>query len=244
MTPHSDDCHVLLSGRCLMNSTRLRTVTLIALVVGATRAGAQAPDPAVRLRQVLPPDVAARVIARAEQATQQHLPGRALEERALKFAARGVSSAAIEKAVTEQAQRMTQAQVVLRGARADAPSKDEIDAGAEALREGVDAASVAALARSAPSGRSLSVPLLVVGDLTTRGLPADQALETVLARLKARATDADLERLPDESSAAADAQHAANRNTGAAGEHSPAEHPVMRPMPRVSHPVMHRPGRP
>lgn len=219
-------------------------VGLIASVVMSARAGAQAADPAVRLRQVLPPDVAERVIAQAQQATARHLPGRALEERALKFAARGVAPAAIEKAVTDQAQRMAQVQTVLRDARAHAPSNDEIDAGAEALREGVDAPSVLSLARSAPSGRSLSVPLLVMGDLTTRGLPAKQALETVLARLQARATDADLERLPDESSAEAGAQGDANRSGAASGEHPASPHPVMRPASHAPHPVMHRPGRP
>jgi phage-related tail protein len=55
---------------------------------------------------------------------------------------------------------------------------------------------VSALAKSAPSGRSLAVPLYVIGSLIDRGLPSDQALQKVQERLQARATDADLQALP------------------------------------------------
>lgn len=75
---------------------------------------------------------------------------------------------------------------------------DEIDAGAEAMRQGVDGAAVSALAKTAPSGRSLAVPLFVVGSLVERGLPADQALARVQERLVARASDGDLERMARE----------------------------------------------
>jgi len=63
---------------------------------------------------------------------------------------------------------------------------------------GVDGAAVSALAQSAPSGRSLAVPLFVIGSLVDRGLPSDEALRRVLERLQARAADADLERLPEQ----------------------------------------------
>jgi hypothetical protein len=73
------------------------------------------------------------------------------------------------------------------------PSAEEIEAGAEALRQGVDGAAVSELAKSAPSGRSLAVPLFVIGSLVDRGLPSDEALARVLARLEARASDRELE---------------------------------------------------
>lgn len=231
-----------------MNRIRPRTVVLLAIAVFAGRVGAQAPDPATRLRQVLPADVAERVLARAADARQHHLPGEALEERALKFAARGVPAAAIEKAVDEQAERMARVQSVLRDARAQAPARDEIEAGAEALREGVDASSIAALARSAPSGRSLSVPLFVMGNLATHGTPAADALRLVSDRLQARASDADLERLPDESVARggqedsrdADARPATAPENGRHG----ADHPMPRPAAHAQHPVAHGGRRP
>ncbi len=75
---------------------------------------------------------------------------------------------------------------------------DEVEAGAEAMRQGVDGAAVSALAKSAPSGRSLAVPLYVIGALADRGLPSDEALKRVQARLQARASDAELQKIPGE----------------------------------------------
>ena len=77
------------------------------------------------------------------------------------------------------------------------PSSDEIEAGAEALRQGVDGAAVSELAKRAPSGRSLAVPLFVIGSLVDRGLPSDEALARVLAKLQARASDREIEEIPE-----------------------------------------------
>jgi hypothetical protein len=64
------------------------------------------------------------------------------------------------------------------------------------MRKGVDGAAVALFAKSAPRDRSLAVPLFVIGSLTDRGLTPGQALQRVLDRLNARASDADLESMP------------------------------------------------
>lgn len=185
-------------------SRRFRLSSCAILMAGALSASTgvnahgQAPeaDPSERLRQVLPSDVAERVLSRIAAARAQQLPAEALEQRALKFAARGVAPSNIERSVAEQADRMVQARSALQRARPQQPSGDEVEAGAEALRVGVDGAAVAELAASAPSGRSLAVPLYVVGSLVARGLPSDEALSRVQARLIARASDADLEQLP------------------------------------------------
>lgn len=166
------------------------------LVAGSLGAQAPAPDPSARLREALPAEVAERVIARIAEARARALPAVALEQRALKFAARGVAPAAIERAIGEQAERMAQAKAAIQAGRGGRPADAEVEAGAEAIRHGVDGAEVSALAKSAPSGRSLAVPLYVVGSLMDRGLPSDQALQRVNERLLARATDAELERLP------------------------------------------------
>lgn len=169
------------------------------LLYGAP-AGAQAPatDASARLRAVLPPDVAARVLARIAEARAQDLPASALENRALKFAAKGVAPADIERSVGEHADRLGRARRALDEARGRRADVDEVEAGAEAMRQGVDGAKVTALAQSAPAGRSLAVPLYVIGSLVDRGLASDEALKRVQARLQARATDADLETLPAE----------------------------------------------
>lgn len=172
----------------------------LALALSAQSTVAQTParDPSARLREVLPTDVAQRVLAKIAEARAQQLPAEALENRALKFAAKGVDPRSIELSVNEQAARMQIARAALVSGRASLPAGDEIEAGAEAIRKGVNGPSVSALARSAPSGRSLAVPLFVIGSLRDRGLSSSDALQRVLIRLKANASDTDLEGMPGE----------------------------------------------
>ncbi len=178
-------------------SIRRSILPTLALLAIAGSLSAQVPgvDPTARLREVLPGDVAERVIAQIAEARGRGIPAQALENRALKFAARGVAPADVERAVREHAQRLDGAQRALTAGRGSRPAADEVEAGAEAMRQGVDGAAVSALAKSAPSGRSLAVPLFVIGSLVERGLPSDQALAQVRDRLLTRATDAELERM-------------------------------------------------
>jgi hypothetical protein len=191
-----------------MRKYSLLAVLFVAPLIAAAPIGAQTPaqDPSARLREVLPADVAARVLAVIEAARSRGLPAAALENRALKFAARGVAPKDIERSTADQARRMIDVRDTLEHARGRKPSGDEIEAGAEVLRRGVDGSKVSALAKSAPSGRSLAVPLFVIGSLMDRGLPSDSALSRVLARLQARAADRDLERMPGELPAQANGQ--------------------------------------
>jgi len=193
---------------------------VVAWVVGAfvavaavMPAEAQAPsvDPIVRIKQVLPADVSTRVVALIDRARSSDLPAEALENRALKFAARGVDPRVIEQALNDEAQRMERVRDTLLKARGHKPEKDEIEAGAEAVRKGVEGAKVAAFARSAPSGRSLTVPLYVVGSLLDRGLPADSALRRVADRLSARVSDRELETLPNDIASQAVAKNGRNK---------------------------------
>src|SRR3954467_14628049 len=176
----------------------LSTVAMAALLAPVASAQTPAHDPSDRLKEVLPADVADRVLAKIAEARARQLPAAALEHRALKFAAKGVAPADIEKSVSDQTDRMAKANDALRSARSKTPSDDEVEAGAEAIRMGVDGKQVSELAKSAPSGRSLAVPLFVIGSLVDRGLPSDEALKRVQARLEARAADAEIERLPGE----------------------------------------------
>jgi hypothetical protein len=191
-----------LFGRSLPCAAALAALCAAAPLIAQTPSAAapaadrsKAQDPAERLRAVLPADVAERVLATVAQARARQLPAQALEARALKFAMRGENPAAIERAVTEHSARLARSQTTLSTARGGRPSNDEVEAGAEALRQGVDGAAVSALAKSAPSGRSLAVPLYVLGQLAARGLPSDEALARVRERLAARASDAELEQL-------------------------------------------------
>jgi hypothetical protein len=183
-------------------------VALSLILAGSPSAQMAAVDPSDRLREVLPADVAGRVLATIAEARAQSLPAQALANRALKFAARGVAPADIERSVADHLARMEQAREAIQRGRGVQAAGDEIEAGAEALRLGVTGASVSDLAKGAPSGRSLAVPLFVLGSLVDRGLPSDAALQRVLERLQARASDADLEQLP--------AQAGSGRAAGAA----------------------------
>ena len=188
------------SNKSLLPELTMRKIfnLAFALTVFASTASSQiaAKDGSSRLREVLPPDVAQRVIALIADARAQQLPADALENRALKFAAKGVDPKAIERSVGEQAERMAAARNSLAQGRQSPPAGDEIEAGAEAIRKGIDGQAISLLAKNAPAGRSLAVPLFVIGSLTDRGLPSDEALNRVLDRLKARASDADLESMP------------------------------------------------
>lgn len=183
-----------------MRFTRTLAQVLVASAVAMSVAGAQTPanDPSARLREVLPADVADRVLAKIAAARARQLPAAALEHRALKFAAKGVAPDSIEKSVSEQVERMGSAKQALDSVRGKKADGDEIEAGAEAMRKGVDGAEVSALAKSAPSGRSLAVPLYVIGSLIDRGLASNEALQRVQTRLQARATDAEIEALPSQ----------------------------------------------
>ena len=177
----------------------VKLMSVAAMTLSVSQAGAQTPaaDPSARLREVLPAEVAERVLARIAAARAVELPAAALENRALKFATRGVPAADIERSVSEQADRMQQAREAIERGRGNRAAGDEIDAGSEAMRKGVDGKQVSALARSAPSGRSLAVPLFVIGSLIDRGLAADDALLRVQERLQSRASDRELEGMPN-----------------------------------------------
>lgn len=183
-----------------INQRLLTLASGIGMVIVAASAGAQTPanDPPDRLRQVLPADVAQQVLAIIADARARGLPAQALENRALKFAANGVDPKKIGKSIADQEGRLEKAESELEDARGRKPGNDEVEAAADVSLKGVDGSAVSALAKSAPSGRSLAVPLFVIGSLVDRGLPSDAALQRVLDRLKAHASDADLQKLPGE----------------------------------------------
>ena len=213
-----------------MVKVRPVALLIISVLFAASAASAQTPakDPSTRLREVLPPDVAARVLAQIAGARARQLPAEALENRALKFAAKGVAPSDIERSVAEQVGRMDAARSALLAGRASAPAADEIEAGAEVIRKGVDGASVSLLARTAPSGRSLAVPLFVISSLTDRGVPATEALQRVLTRLQQKASDADLETMPGDlpAQAAAARDHGNDNNRGNRGNNGVSGRPA------------------
>ncbi len=165
------------------------TYLLAAALLPASLAAQQ--DPIERLSEVLPPDVSAQVIERIEGARARELPVQAAANLALEGVAKGRSGAEVLAAVEVLVSDMGRAQDALRGV-GRSPEEGEVEAATAAMRMGVDGETIGALARSQPSGRTLAVPLLVMGGLAERGLPSDQALAAVRERLAARADDAGL----------------------------------------------------
>jgi len=174
----------------------LQSVALLILApLGPAPLVAQGDTPAEAIERALPPDVAWRILARVAEARARGLPADAMARRALELSAKGVAPAEVETAVVGEAAELEAARRALgEGGRGDAVDED-VDAAGTAMRKGVSGPQVSELARSAPSGRALAVPLFVIASLVDRGLPADQALRRVLARLEARASDRQLEGL-------------------------------------------------
>lgn len=165
-------------------------IHLLALALLPVSLAAQQ-DPVVRLGEVLPPELAAQVVARVDAARELELPITAVANLALEGVAKGRSAAEVLTAVDQLVADMGRAREALEAAGHE-PGAGEIEAATTALRMGIDGEDVSDLARSGPPGRSLAVPLLVLGGLAQRGLPSDEALAAVSARLAARAGDAEL----------------------------------------------------
>jgi hypothetical protein len=162
-------------------------LTTAVCLLGVRPLSAQTPaaDPSVRLRAVLPADVAERVLARIAEARAKELPAQALEHRALELAAKGVLAADIETGISRHANRLGAARAALVQGGRDDPADEETEAAELVIRHGAGAA-ISDLAQTTPSGQSLAVPLFVLAGLMDRGLPSDQAIARVHAALSAR----------------------------------------------------------
>ncbi|MBI4499525.1 MAG: hypothetical protein HY700_00020 [Gemmatimonadetes bacterium] len=154
-------------------------------------------DAVTRLRAVLPSDVSDQVIAIVQEASASGLPGEAVANRALEAQAKGKNGAAVAVAARALQSDLAASRDEL-SAGGRTPDSVEIEAGAAAHALGVDGKTISALASAAPSGRSLTVPLAVLGALVDRGLPAADALAAVRERLADRASNNDLADMPGE----------------------------------------------
>lgn len=208
-----------------------------ATLLFASVASAQnANDPSAKLRQVLPADVAQHVLATIADARSHSLPAAALEQQALRLTRNGAKPADVEKSIDRSADNMKKAKAALEnGGRK--PSGDEITAGAEAIGHGVDGSQVSALAKSAPSGRSLAVPLYVTSHMIDKGAKPSAALARVNARLQQKATDRQL--IAEENTTASDHRPATANQEGGLS-HRPASAPGLAVKPVA--PTMGRPA--
>jgi len=155
------------------------------LLAGSLARGDDAEE--ARLRARLGPELAPRVIEMVRAAAEQGLPTASMVARALEGASRQADGASILEAVRRQAAGLAAARRAL-GANA---RPADLDAGAGAVLAGVPEDSLASLERARPN-RSLVIPLIVLCDFVARGVPVNDASNTVLSAARAGAVDAAL----------------------------------------------------
>lgn len=162
--------------------------TLAAILLAgvfAPRAHAQATggrDPLARLE----PSVRYRVEVLVDSARLHGLPTAPLVSKALEGAAKRADGRAIVVEVTRKFRALRDA----RAALGPKVSTDELSAAADALGAGISQVQLASLARSR-SDKILTVPLVVLTDLVTRGVPRDTASATIFQLFQRGAEDGD-----------------------------------------------------
>jgi hypothetical protein len=166
-----------------------RTIAAMALVTTSVSAQTPAHDPSDRLSEVLPASVAARVLAVIADARSHDLPGGSIALRALELNAKGAPPSEIEARVAAFAAGLGDGRRALALGGREHPAAGEIEAAEDVMTRGVDGTTVSSLARTAPPGRSLAVPLYVLSSLMDRGLPSDQAIARVHDALAAGVND-------------------------------------------------------
>ena len=160
-----------------------RSIAVLLMVAVGVRTGtAQDSDPLVRLD----PSVRYAVALMLDSARQSGLPTAPIESKVLEGLSKRVHSRRILAAAKVVFESLREARTAL-GAQATA---DELSAGAGALRVGVSAAELANLAR-AKRDKPLTVPLVVLADLVTRGVPRDTASQTIFQLWQRGAGDDD-----------------------------------------------------
>ncbi len=115
------------------------------------------------------------------------VPAEPLVAKALEGATKRAPSALIVDTVRRLAVSLAEA----RGALGSAARPDELVAGANAIRAGISPGGLRRLRQVRPQG-ALTVPLVVLGDLLARGVPADKGLTLIAAACQRGVADRDL----------------------------------------------------
>lgn len=171
-----------------MSMTR-GVMALLVLVVSAARvAGAQAGDVSRNLDPLGRLNEASRyqIELLLDSARVAGLPTAPLESKALEGISKRVEGRRIVAAVRMVFRSLRDARSVL-GSSANA---DELNAAASALRVGMTRAELAHLAQTRRE-KTITIPLVVLSDLITRGVPRDTASQTILQLWQRGAADDD-----------------------------------------------------
>jgi hypothetical protein len=144
-----------------------------------------------------------RVEANVRAARERKLPEQPIRNRVAEGQAKGASEAQIVAASGRTLMDMqTSFDAMVRGGHAQ-PSETEVTRGSQLLARGYTSADIEAVARKAPSDRSLVVAFETLTSLQARGVPTARAVAQVENKLSARASDLDLRGLAVNANAAA-----------------------------------------
>ena len=169
-----------------MTANRLSSIALATVLLSASAAAQDGRDPLMRLERTARYSVEVLL----DSARLMGLPTRPIESKVLE----GLSKNKPPRLILSVARNVFRA---LRDARAvlgPTASVDELEAAAVALNAGVTQADLAQLARSRQEKaqeRQLTVPLVVLVDLISRGVPRDTASQTILQLRQQGAADDD-----------------------------------------------------
>jgi hypothetical protein len=157
-------------------------VALALVAIPSLRANAQERDPLARLE----PRVRYAVDLLLDSARLAGLPVAPLESKALQ----GIAKKADDRRILFQVRNVFRQLKEASGALGPRATQDELTAAAGALSAGITTAELAQLAR-ARHEKQLTVPLVVLADLITRGVPRDTASFTISQLWQRGAADED-----------------------------------------------------
>jgi hypothetical protein len=164
-------------------SIRIRAVlAFVALALVAPAAGAQSHDPLARLDG----NVRLNLELLLDSARLMGLPTRPIESKALEGISKQKSGRQILMAARTKFRSLRDAREVL-GPKA---SVDELTAASSAITAGITQSELGQLART-QQGKTLTVPLVVLVDLISRGVPRDTASQTIFQLWQRGAADDD-----------------------------------------------------
>ena len=163
-------------------------------------------------------------------ARSRGLPVAAMEHRVAEGRAKGASDAQLAASAHSLRLELESAHDAMVRAGRSSPSDQETERGAYLMERGYTSAQIEAVAKSAPSDRSLVVAFDVLTRLRERGVASARAVEEVSSKLQARASDESISALAttrtnagvglgvggSSASGAASATGRANAATGAA----------------------------
>lgn len=172
----------------MKNSLIRSGIVAATLIAGATLLGAQdvrdrSGDPLGKLD----PQTRYAVELMLDSAKLAGLPYGPLESKALE----GISKRASGRDILVAVRRVLRTLRDARSALGPLASADELTAAAGALRVGISGAELTHLASVRDGKMSLTVPLIVLSDLVTRGVPRDTASLTINQLLRGGAADDD-----------------------------------------------------